>query len=328
MRAFAFEEGRIVEQERPTPDPGPSEALLEVSMAGICATDIELLGGYYGYRGIAGHEFVARVKRAQTAPWLEGQRVVCDINCGCGTCLRCLNGDPRHCQDRSVIGIVGHDGCFAEYLLAPTANLHPVPDTLPDRLAVFTELLAAALEVGQQVHVTGRDRVLVLGDGRLGLLTALGLNLSTPGTILAGHHEAKLALARAQGVETFLLGVDGDAAALVRKHGLFDLVVEATGKADGVVQALDMVRPEGTVVLKTTTRLPSQLDIAKVVVNEISLIGSRCGDMALALNGLSSRRIDVEPLIEAIWPFARFPEAFDQARRPGALKVLLDYSRI
>jgi threonine dehydrogenase-like Zn-dependent dehydrogenase len=324
VRAVRFAGGTAETVELPVPEPGPGEALVRVLVAGICNTDIELFSGYYGFAGVPGHEFVGRVARCPDDPAREGARVVADINCGCGKCRFCLAGNRRHCAARQVIGILGRPGAFAEYLCVPVANLYPVPDALDDRVAVFAEPLAAALEVGRQVRIRAADAVAVLGDGKLGLLCALGLCALNPGILLIGRHEAKLALAAAQGVRTLHCPAGNENAVLAELRGTFDLVVEATGRPEGVAQAIELVRPEGVVALKTTSHRPSTLNLAKVVVDEISMVGSRCGDMALALDTLASGRLDVRPLIQAVSPFAAFEQAFAAARAPGALKVVLD----
>ena len=323
MQAVWFQEGKVTLVEQPTPRPGAGEALLRVRCAGICNTDLELLAGYYGFAGVPGHELVAEVVQAPEAPELVGRRVVADINLGCGECPRCRAGDPRHCPRRRVVGIKDHPGAFAEYLCLPAGNLHPVPEGLADRRAVFCEPLAAALEVGQQVHLTGRTRLLVLGDGKLGLLAALGLRHWCPGLVLAGRHPDKLAVAQAQGVRAVPAG-DDPRELLQRLGGPFQVVVEATGRPEGLSWALELVQPEGTVVAKTTSHQPSRLDLARLVVNEVNLLGSRCGDMALALHFLAEGLVDPTPLIEATYPLARFPEALERARRPGARKVIVE----
>jgi len=311
MLRVLFDQGTIALAERPVPRPGPDEALVRVLLAGICNTDLELLKGYMNFSGTPGHEFVGRVERAPSAPWLEGRRVTADINAAPGP------GDHRHAPERRTLGIHAWDGAFAEYLCAPTANLHPIPDGLPDESAVFAEPLAAALEVGQQVHIRATDRVAVLGDGKLGLLVALGLRHLCPGLVLSGRHPEKLALAQAHGVRTVL---SGDIA------GPFDLVVEATGRPEGIQAALDLVRPEGTIVLKSTTEARPSLDLSRVVVQEITLVGSRCGDTALALDQLARGLVDPTGLVEAVYPLESFVEAFQRAALPGARKVLVRVS--
>jgi threonine dehydrogenase-like Zn-dependent dehydrogenase len=311
MKRILFDSGRIILADGPKPAPSGDEVLVRVLLAGICNTDIELLKGYMNFSGTPGHEFVGLVEAAPSRPDLVGKRVVADINIAPGP------GDHRHAPDRAVLGILGHDGAFARYLTVPAANCRVVPDTLPDEAAVFAEPLAAALEVGQQVHIRATDRVAVLGDGKLGLLAALGLRHLCPGLVLVGKHTEKLALAEAHGVRTAMAG---------DIQGPFDLVVEATGRPAGLSQALDLVRPEGTIVLKSTTEADTCLNLSRVVVQEITLVGSRCGDTALALDWLARGLVDPTGLIEATFPLERFEEAFSMASRPGALKVLVRVS--
>ncbi|MFO8032304.1 MAG: alcohol dehydrogenase catalytic domain-containing protein [Desulfohalobiaceae bacterium] len=303
------------------PSPGPGEVLVQVLLAGICATDLEILSGYQDFQGILGHEFVGRVVQAQDHPDLVGQRVVGEINCGCGQCSFCLQGDPRHCAQRSALGIRGRDGAFAQYLSLPVENLHLVPQGLKDQEAVWLEPLAAALEVSQQVHITSRMRVAVLGDGKLGLLAALGLRHYAPGLVLLGRHASKLELAGQQGVRTKLVPADQPSEAAD-----FDLVLECTGRPQGLKFALDLVRAEGIVAIKTTCRQQTCLDISKVVVNELQLMGSRCGDLRLALDFLAQGKLDVLPLVQAVLPLSQAQQALELAGEPGSMKVLLQCS--
>ncbi len=325
MLAAYFADRNIEIVQRPTPLPGKGQALLKVRMAGICNTDIELFNGYYGYKGVAGHEFVAEVMQAPDAPEWVGKRVVADINFSCRVCPVCMAGRHRHCPNRTVLGIVGGDGAFAEYLVAPVVNLVEVPDFVPDEVAVFAELLAAALEPGQQCNLSHQDKLLIVGDGKLGLLCALGLHYHNPDLILAGRHEDKLAIADAVGIRTEMVGREKGLAPLVEECGLFDIVIEAGGRPETLTQAINAVRPEGMVVAKTTSHLKSEIDMAKVVVDEITIMGSRCGDIALAAHYLANGWVEPAPLIETILPFAEFREAFEIARTPGALKVLVQF---
>lgn len=326
MQAAIFENGAVRLSSKPTPTLGPDDVLIEIRMAGICNTDLELLRGYMGFTGIPGHEFVGRVVAAPSAPHLLGRRVTADINIGCGACPVCLTADARHCPNRTTMGIAGKDGAFAQFLAMPARTIHVVPDSVSDAQAVFLEPLAAALEPGQQLHLTARQSVLVLGDGKLGILTACALRRLVPDIVLAGKHEGKLAIAAAQGVAVRQGSEAGDIVAnLRREFGLFDVVIEATGRPQGLETALELTRPEGTTVLKTTTFAPTTLALAKVVVDEISLVGSRCGDLRLAMAYLKDGLVDVLPLVEAAYPFGAFAEALDHAARPGAMKVLLDF---
>jgi len=329
MQAVIFEGGSVRMITKTLPSLEPGEVLIQVRLAGICNTDLELLKGYMDFSGIPGHEFVGRVVEAPYTPKLLGKRVTADINIGCGECPTCLKYDARHCPSRTTLGIAGKDGVFAEYCILPASNVHIVPEGVSDSEAVFIEPLAAALEPGQQLHLTARDSVLVLGDGKLGLLCACGLRYLSPHLVLAGRHARKLAIAAAQGVTTRQETTPASLTTTLRKEfGLFDVVVEATGRPEGLAHALELVRPEGTVVLKTTTFAPTPINMAKVVVDEITLVGSRCGDFELAGVYLRDRLTDVLPLIEATYPFKAFPEAFHAASKPGAMKVLIDFAKV
>ncbi len=302
-------------KEVPLPIPSPGEVLIRVSLAGICGTDRQILKGYHGFRGIMGHEFVGVVAGPDDSPWL-GQRVVGEINIGCGTCDRCREGLARHCRKRRVLGLKDHDGAFAPYLTLPAANLHLVPPEVPDVAAVFTEPLAAALRVTETVHLSPDDRVLVVGDGSLGLQTSWVLALSGAQVHLAGHHPEHLALARPYGVAAFL---EPDLPA-----GDYQVVVEASGSPGGLELALSRVRPQGTVVLKSTYTGRFPLDPAALVVPEVRLVGSRCGPFPGALRLLARGWVDPRPLISRTFPLTQGVAALEWARRPGTLKVLLD----
>lgn len=316
MKAVFFKNREIRFIDVPKPVPAEDDVSIKVGLSGICNTDIELHSGYYGFEGIPGHEFVGVVTEAPGRPKLIGQRVVGSINIGCGRCAWCLGGDQRQCPERKALGIKDWPGAFAEYLTLPAGNVFPVPDDVPDEAAVFIEPLAAALAVTEQVHLGSCEHTAVMGDGKLGLLLAISLTRFSPGLRLLGKHENKLRLAARQGVATEIYNPNRDGEP-------FDVIIEATGRPDGVNQALDLVKPRGIIVAKTTSHDPSPLNLAKLVVNEIRLIGSRCGDFGQAISFLKNRLIDTRPLIEAIYPFDRFPEAFDRARQPGVNKVLL-----
>ncbi len=294
------------------PVPPPGEALIRVLMAGICNTDLEIARGYMGFQGTPGHEFVGVVEACEDPAWV-GRRVVGEINCGCGACDDCRRGDPRHCMARTVLGILGRDGTFAEYTRLPLRNLHAVPEALPDELAVFTEPLAAACEILEQVPVTSETRVLVLGDGKLGSLCGQVLHATGARVLVCGHHPRKLGLLRQAGLDTTDTLPEGRG---------WDVVVEATGTEAGLLTALSRVRPRGTVVLKTTVAQPSTIHLAPIVIDEIRVVGSRCGPFAPALESLG--RIDPRPMVDATYPLPRAREAFEHAARAGALKVLID----
>ncbi|MFP4586985.1 MAG: MDR/zinc-dependent alcohol dehydrogenase-like family protein [Desulfohalobiaceae bacterium] len=322
LAAYFHPQQGLCMQETCLPTRDSGQALLQVLTAGICATDLEILAGYQDFQGIPGHEFVGLVLEAPDYTELEGQRVVGDINCGCGVCTWCQQGLPRHCPKRSALGIRGKDGVFAQYLTLPVGNLYPVPSGLEDQQAVWAEPLAAALEVSQQIHITSRMRVAVLGDGKLGLLAALALRHYAPDLLLLGRHASKLRLAAKQGVSTRLVqqGEPLDAQG-------FDLVVECTGRPQGLLTALELVRPQGMIAIKTTCRQETSLDLSQVVVNELQLLGSRCGDLALALDFLAKGRLDVLPLVQAVMPLAEIHLALELAQQSGSLKVLLECSR-
>ncbi len=314
MLALYFDgQPQIKEVDRP--EPGEGEVLVRVYSAGICGTDLEVLRGYHGFQGVMGHEFVGEVAGPAESPWL-GQRVVGEINIGCGTCGRCRRGLARHCGQRRVLGLKDHDGALAHYLTLPAVNLHAVPPEVPDTLAVFTEPLAAALRVLETTAVSPAAKVLVVGDGSLGLQIAWVLALSGAEVHLAGHHPEHLALARPRGVATFL-GAD-------LPPGDYDIVVEASGNPTGLELAMTRVRPLGTVVLKSTYVGRYPLDPAALVVPEVRLVGSRCGPFAGALRLLRDGRIDPRPLIARTFPLSQGLEALAWAQRPGVLKVLLD----
>ncbi len=300
----------------PDPQPAGGEALVRVRLAGVCNTDLELVRGYMDFGGVLGHEFVGEVVAGPDSAWL-GRRVVGDINAACYVCETCLAGRHTHCPNRTTLGIFRRDGAFADYLLLPQANLYAVPDTVPDELAVFVEPLAAACEIMDQVHLAPTDRVAVLGDGKLGLLVAAVLRLTAADLTLVGRHPDKLAIAAAWGIRTRLEG-DGWPGAQV------DLVVECTGSPSGFAAARRILRPRGTLVLKSTYHGTLPVDMSALVVDEITLIGSRCGPFAPALRLLESGMVDPRPLIAARFPLADGPAALAQAATPGTLKVLLE----
>ncbi len=316
MYGVYVEAGAIqVRQDLAVPVPHPREALIRVRIAGICATDIELLRGYVsGFRGIPGHEFVGTVVTHPDAEWV-GRRVVGEINIACGECPMCRRGLRKHCLQRKVLGLRGHDGAFAEYLTLPAENLHRVPDELSDEAAVFTEPLAAALEVLEAQVIGPADQVYILGDGKLGLLTAQVAGLAGCAVTVIGHHPERWPLLHQRGITTIPDSQDIDSAA--------DVVIECTGRPDGIADALRIVRPQGTVILKSTFAGLHPLNLSQAVVKEVRIIGSRCGPFEPALRLLMRRQVEVEPLIEAIYPLTQAEQAFAHAGQRGARKVLL-----
>ncbi|ARV60959.1 alcohol dehydrogenase [Nostocales cyanobacterium HT-58-2] len=298
----------------PIPEPPPGEALVRVLSAGICNTDLELKRGYYPYTGILGHEFVGVVE--QGSEHLVNKRVVGEINAVCGQCRFCRSGQPTHCENRTVLGIVNRNGAFAEYLCLPPENLHPVPDIIPTNVATFTEPLAAALEIQQQVELSSNNRVLVVGDGKLGILVAQTIALTGCDVLVVGRHRDKLAHLEARGIKTGLSDAVTDRA--------FDISVECTGNSEGFAIARRALRPRGTLVLKSTYAGKLNLDASSLVVDEITLIGSRCGPFAPALELLAQGKVDVKPMIHASYPLVEGLAAFERAQTKGVLKVLLE----
>lgn len=317
MQALTFDGQQLaVRHDFPDPQPGPDEALLAPHLAGICATDLEILHGYAGFHGILGHEGVATVVACAARPDLIGQRVVCEINLSCGECAMCRAGLRSHCLQRAVIGIRQRPGLFAERVAVPVDLLHPVPDTVSDAQAVFVEPLAAACQVTQLVPIAPSDRVVVLGGGRLGLLVAQVLRLTGCELHVLGRRPAGLLRATQLGL----------AAGLVDEWPAderVDVVVECTGHPAGFATAMQLVRPRGTLVLKSTYAGPLTSDMSRLVVDEIRLVGSRCGPFPAALRLLHGGLVDPRPLIDATFPLAQGVAAMKFAAQSGVLKVLL-----
>ena len=299
----------------PVPQPAPGEALVRVRLAGICSTDLEMVRGYYPFTGVLGHEFVGEVVEAPD-PALRGARVTGEINLTCGECAACRRGDSSHCENRTVLGILGKDGCFAEYLTLPVENLHPVPDSVPDEMAVFTEPLAAALEIPQRNHIRPTDRVLIVGAGRLGQLIAQVLALTGCDLHAVVRHDYQREILAARGVTTL-------PESRVEPRA-YDVVVEATGNPGGFDLARRAVRPRGKLVLKSTYAGDLTANFSSLVVDEITLTGSRCGPFPPALRLLAAGRVDPRPLISARYPLSEGLQAFEHAAQPGVFKVLLE----
>jgi alcohol dehydrogenase len=312
MRALVFENALSFQPRRPDPPVEAGDTLLRVRQAGICATDLEITKGYMGFRGIPGHEFVADVVSSPDAA-LVGKRVVGEINVVCGRCDLCLSGLSSHCRNRTVLGILGRDGAFAEYVRMPAVNLHVLPRTVDDDAAVFVEPLAAAFQVLKQIKLDGRKWVTVLGDGRLGLLVAQVLRDAGCPVRVIGKHPDKLALCEKWSIRSRPL------ADIVPRHDQ-DVVVDCTGSAGGFEMSMQMVRPRGTIVLKTTAAAGKPLNLAPLVIDEIR---SRCGPFREAIRALAEKRVDVASLIHRRVRIDQGLEAMDLAGRPGVLKVLL-----
>jgi len=335
MKALRYENQKLLVADVPPPRV-EGETLVRVRLSGICNTDLEIARGYAGFEGTIGHEFVGVIEnlpdpgalarplgRAQenepllTRGLVPGQRVVGEINAGCSVCDLCRAGDPRHCARRTVLGIVGRDGSHAEFLKLPMTNLLPVPDEISDQHAVFTEPLAAACGILERADVTELTRVAVIGDGKLGLLCAQVLKTTGAPVTLVGKHQSKLDIAARRGIETILLDQTQ------KKKREFDVAVEASGSPTGFRLALDLLRPRGILVLKSTFHGATEIDAAPLVVNEISVIGSRCGRFGPALELLRTGAVDVESLISEEFALADGVRAMERAAEPGVLKVLL-----
>jgi len=330
MKALVFD-GQLSLSQVADPRPAAGEALIRVILAGICGTDLQLLKGYAGFRGIPGHEFVGEVVECETRGWI-GKRVVGEINVTCGHCPWCRRGLGRHCSQRTVLGIINRPGAFAEYLTLPVVNLHEVPSNLSDEEAVFTEPVAAAAEILEQLPIAGGTRVAVLGSGRLGLLVAQVLGHAGAMVTLIGRREGKLALARSWGLRTFCLPSEaaadgGNGCEKELPSRSFPIVVDATGSPAGLEEALRLVEPRGTVVMKSTFEGPAQFDTAKLVVDEITLLGSRCGNFNTALDLLSRGAVHVTEVISKVFALEQGVEAFRDAAQPSFLKVLLRSGR-
>lgn len=334
VKALRFEQGELHLAEIAKPN-REGEALVRVTLAGICNTDLEIVCGYAGFNGTLGHEFVGVVETSPDASQI-GRRVVGEINIGCGNCNCCQAGDARHCTTRTALGIHHRDGAFAEFLTLPPQNLFVVPDNISDRQAVFTEPLAAACEILDQVTINSSHKVAVIGDGKLGQLIARVLATTNCELILIGKHADKLELAAKAGIKTFKYGVSGygtgSSSDRVRSgkeitgalHRSFDFVVEASGSASGLQTALDLVKARGTIILKSTFHGGAvPVDTTRIVVDEISLVGSRCGRFEAALKLLESGQINAEPLIAAEFPLTEAVNAMASAAKPGTLKTLL-----
>jgi threonine dehydrogenase-like Zn-dependent dehydrogenase len=321
MKAIIFDGNLKFVTDCPVPEPAENEALIRIRLAGICNTDLEITKGYMGFEGVLGHEFIGVVEKVNgdNRQFID-KRVVGDINCGCGVCPYCKAGLKRHCPARNTLGIARKDGALAEYVALPVENLFIVPTNVKDEEAVFTEPLAAAYEILEQIHVKPTETILVMGDGKLGMLIALVLHLSQARVVLAGKHHSKLVIARDRGIQTITLED------LVEEKA-FDIVVDATGSPNGLGVALQYVKPRGTIVLKTTAAEKGTINLASIVVDEIHVVGSRCGPLDVALRALSEKRIRVGPLISGIYSFSRAAEAFAKAQEKDSLKVLIDFSK-
>ena len=321
MKAVIFndKEGLALKTDYPKPIPQKGEALIKVTLAGICNTDREITKGYMGYNGILGHEFVGVVEDINSDDKsLLGKRVVAEISYGCKDpdCEWCATKNYRHCPNRKTLGIVQKDGCFAEYITMPLDVIFEVPENVTDEQAVFVEPLAAACEITEQLHIEPAQKVVVLGDGKLGLTTALTLNAQNLDVTLVGKHQNKLDIAKEQGVKTMLLDQ-------INTTNNYDVVVEATGSVSGFETSLSLVKPRGVLVLKSTIATGKELNLAPIVINEITVLGSRCGQFAPALRMLEQNRIDFTPFISKTFSIDNAIEGFNANKEKDTIKILL-----
>jgi threonine dehydrogenase-like Zn-dependent dehydrogenase len=333
MLAFTVKNKKLVARNKALPQLRPRWALVRVLLAGICNTDVEILRGYHAFRGVPGHEFVGEVAAVngisakEKTKWL-GKRVTGEINVSCSAysrrpvCAFCRRGLKTHCARRTVLGIVNHDGAFAEYLALPLENLHLIPNSITNEQAVFVEPLAAACEILEQINVKQFRQAAVLGDGKLAQLIARVLRAALPTVVMYGKHKEKLQQAAVAGIDTQI--VRGDAADLKRVKDNFALVVEATGSPSGLALAQHMTEPRGTLVLKSTFHGAAQVETWPLVVKEITLVGSRCGPFAKAITLLHAGKVDARPLITRTFPLSEAPAAMHYAQQPGVMKVLLE----
>ncbi len=317
MKAVVFDEELKLCSDMEIPKMRAEEALVKVIVCGICNTDYEITKGYMGYKGILGHEFIGIVEdvNSKDKSWIN-KRVAGEINNGCMVCEYCKKGLERHCPNRETLGIWHKDGCMAEYVTIPIKNLIEIPDSVSNNDAVFIEPLAAALEILEQLHIKPIDKTAVLGDGKLGLITALALNSSGLDITLIGKHQNKLDIAKKQGVKTIL-------SENVDVKPVYDVVIEATGSVSGFETSLALVKPRGTLVLKSTIAASKEFNFAPVVINEITILGSRCGRFKPALNYIKQKKINFEPLISGIFPFDKAIEAFEKNKQKDSLKILI-----
>lgn len=322
MKAIVFDKELKLDKNYAKPSPKVGEALIRVELAGICNTDYEITKGYMGYVGILGHEFVGVVEDVNGADksWI-GKRVVAEISYGCDdpNCEWCAKKNYRHCPNRHTLGIWKKDGCFAEYVTMPTKVLFEVPQNVPNEQAVFVEPLAAACEITEQLHIEPTQKIVVLGDGKLGLTTALALNAQNLDVLLVGKHQNKLDIAKAQGVETKLLSE-------FKLEKKYDVVVEATGTASGFETSIALTKPRGVLVLKSTVATGKELNLAPIVIDEITVLGSRCGQFAPALRMLKNNRINFAPFITKTYSIDEALEAFEANKAKESLKILIKIS--
>ncbi len=324
MKALCFDSNLHLHlrNKHPNPERTVGEALIRPTLMGVCNTDLEIIQGYMNYQGILGHEFVGIVEESDNPAWL-GKRVCGDINAACGSCDTCLAGNQHHCPSRSVLGILNRNGAFADYLTLPEANLFEVPDNVSDEAAVFTEPLAAALEIPEQITINKNDPIIVLGDGKLGLLIAQALRLYSDNVLLLGRHAEKMALLEKSQKRSIKTAFSKDYHAPMSAR----IVVDATGSSEGLEKAINLVQPCGFVVLKSTVASPYTIDLSPLVIHEITMLGSRCGPFDKALAVLEKNQVDVMSLIGGTFSLDKGMDAMAKAGEKGSLKILISSSQ-
>ncbi|MEC9488496.1 MAG: alcohol dehydrogenase catalytic domain-containing protein [Halanaerobium sp.] len=312
MRALVYQDRQLQLIDCPKPEPGEDEVLIKVLMAGICTTDLEIIQGYLNYTGIIGHEFVGEVVLDPKDEY-TGKRVVGSINIPCNTCDYCQRGMEKHCRNLKQLGIRGKDGAFAEYMALPRQNIHSVPESISNLEAVLVEPMAAGVEIAEQLHIRPEDEVVILGDGKLGLVTAMALWSMGANVKLVGKHENKLIIAQQLGIPTcYPDEVDGE----------FKVVVECTGRPSGMSMAQSIVEPQGTIVVKTTIKEMPAFDLSEIAINEINILGSRCGPFEPTLRLIERNELPLEELVERVFSLEEWKEAISTARKKGVLKVV------
>ena len=318
MKALIYDGKVRLDENHPVPERKSFEALIRVMKAGICKTDLEIIKGYLDFKGILGHEFVGRVEESPDQN-LVGKRVVGEINISCGTCIYCLKGLPSHCENRLILGIQSKNGVFAEYVSLSIENIHIIPDSITDEQAVFVEPLAAALQILEQVHIQPQENIIVLGDGNLGLLCAQVVTMTGAEVLMVGKHPKKLEILREKGIRTCLIDE------ISRERA--DVVIECTGSPAGLREAVKIVHPRGTIVLKSTYADQPKMNLVPIVINEITIVGSRCGPFQPAIRLLEKNSIDVLSLVSERFPLEEGARAIQAAKKKETLKVILDIGK-
>lgn len=317
MKALFFNKKLKLKNVKP-PIPSNNEALIETNAAGICNTDLEIIKGYMNFKGILGHEFVGTVIQASNSK-LIGKKVVGEINIGCGNCHFCSANLPRHCQKRKILGIAGKDGTMAEFITLPVKNLHILPTEINPYYAVFIEPLAAACEILEQIHIEPAHKIMLLGDGKLATLIAQVINLINPNLYVKGKHTTKIKL---------LNNLNLNAGNKLFDKNKWDIIIEATGNPEGLMIALDYIKPRGTIILKSTYHNNLKINQSNIVINEVTLVGSRCGNFNIAINLLKQNLIKLQPLITKILPLEKYEQAFSLAQNPNSFKIIFDITTI